>query len=643
MRGLPTPSGPLRGLPGAARRGGAAAAPFSPEQIPDAGFLFVAPWEGGNAPASVSAEAQNPAIVDGGSINTFTDWSGNARHADLAIGTAALWRTGANGIVNGAAYHAVSAVSYLLSESGMSLTGTPLTLVIVYQDTSGSGYLLGSTLSNGTTATNAPVIIDRAGGDVDFSSGADSFDFSAAFTGSHVLLHAQDASDLFGYLDGTQVYTKGSAPATIPSGNIIRRLFSTGSGSSRLAGKIGFAAAYPRKLSDTERDDLTAWLGDTFGIAVAAGFEIASPITRSIFQVQDGGSGTVRAEGPAPTVSALEARWNGGAWTSCQLSGGRWSVELPALPGRGALEVRTLDQSRLATIPNIMIGRKVAGWGQSNMFGSAQNFDDLSANLDISMFDPRPSPQPPMFGSLPRNQWTQASDKSCWPHYLETRRLADSISWGFVRFAIGSTRIAFWEPTAGPDPAGFGYTGIVYLLYFIDSVIRAEGYNPDSYDPNVDDLCCEEVFMQIGETDAQAGTSKTSFKSSLTAIAAYVRLRLGVGVRCSILQALPIPSYVPVLSRLEAIQAAVSEAVAEEESNASIDGRPSNLFLGPDFSGVTLADPPGDGIHWFNDAERDSQGEAWAAWPIASQLILDAGGDIVTDETGAALYTETTP
>ena len=590
--------------------GGSSPAPFSPEQIPDAGFLFVAPWEGGNAPDSVSAEAQNPTIVDGGSINTFTDWSGNARHADLAIGTAALWRTGANGIVNGAAYHAVSTVSYLLSESGMSLTGTPLTVVVVYQDTGSSGYLLGSTLSNGTTATNTPVIIDRAGGDVDFSSGADSFDFSAAFTGSHVLLHAQDASDLFGYLDGTQVYTKGGAPAAIPSGNIIRRLFSTGSGSSRLAGKIGFAAAYPRKLTDEERDDLTAWLGDTFGIAVAAGFSIASPAPYAVFHRSGPGAGVVRASGTydAGFISTMDARWSGGTWTPCTLSGGAWSVDVPGSEGTGMLEVRGNGGTFLSSIANVSLGRVVGGCGQSNMLGSSLNKFDYGANTSIGMYDPRPSPQTPMVDRTSGQVFGSAYDEGWLPEFLDTRETTDSIPWGVCRFAIGSTRMAFWTPSAAVDAAGFGF-GVQYYAELVRSCIASQGLNPATYDPLTDPPVIEAMLLQIGETDARSGTSKASFKASLNAFADGIMADLGVQTHVSVLQDLFATGYVSVEAQLIAIQDAVTECAAEN----------ANIVLGPDFSDVILdTDPPeGSGnVHFYTDTQVALAASRWAtAYP----------------------------
>lgn len=617
--------------------GGAPAIPFRADQLSPE-VMYHAPWEGGSEPEDLTIYAQNSGATNGTGLTRLTDWSGNARHAVSFLGSASFVEASV-GTAYG--YRSTGSASFGINEISELLFGssTDLTVVIVYNNT-GSGTLFGS--QTAANAATTPAIIDRSLGDVDWNSGADSFDFANPLSAdSNVLLHTQDASDAFGYLNGTQVYSKGGAPVSIPAGTTLARLFSAGTGSSRFSGNIGFFGVWFRKLTDTERDNLTAWLGDQFGITVAAGFEIASPVSRSVYQIQDDGTGLVRASGPLRGATSLQARWNGGAWNNCTIISGSWSVAIPSDVGRGDLEVRTPDGSRLASVPNVIVGRKIAGWGQSNMFGSAENFDDLSSNLDIALFDPRPSPQPPMFGSLPRNQWNPASDKSCWPRYLEVRAANDLIPWGFVRFAIGSTKIAFWEPDAGPDPAGFGYTGIEYLNTFINAVIEAEGHNPQTYDPDTDGICCEEVFMQIGETDAQAGTTKAAFKSSMVAIARYIRLRLGVPMRCSILQNLPVPSYVPVASQLEAIQDAVSEAVSEELILAGNEGRDPDILLGPDFSGVTLADPPGDGIHWYTDAERDSQGESWAAWPIESQLIYDESGDIVVDEGGNAIYTET--
>lgn len=593
---------------------GSGSAPFSPEQIPDAEVLYVMPWEGGNAPDSVAAEAQNPSITDGGSMNIQTDWSGNKRHASLAIGTAQLWRTPPNGIGDGAASVAAAGTSYTLANTGPATPlvygGTPITVVAVYQDTGGSGALFGSTTA--AAAATTPSILDRAGGDVDWNSGADSFDFDAAYTGAHVLLHTQDASDAFGYLDGTQVYTKGSAPNAIPVTNILTRVWSAGTGSSRLPGRFGFFAVYLRKLTDTERDNLTAWLGDTFGIAVAAGFSIASPAPYAVFNRSGAGSGVVRASGTYDSafISTMDARWSGGSWTPCTLAGGAWSVEVSGTEGTGTLEVRGNGGTFLGSIANVSLGRVVGGCGQSNMLGSSLNKFDFGANTSIGMYDPRPSPQPPMVSREVGQVFGSAYDEGWLPEFLNTRETTDSVPWGVCRFAIGSTRMAFWTPSAAVDAAGFGFS-VQYYAELVRACIAAQGLNPATYDPLTDPPVIEAMLLQIGETDARSGTSKADFKAALNAFADGIMADLGVKTHISILQDLFATGYVAVEAQLIAIQDAVTECAAEN----------ANIELGPDFSDVVLdTDPPesSGNVHFYTDAQVSLAASRWAtAYPGA--------------------------
>lgn len=100
MRGLPTSMGPARGLPGAARRGGVAAAPaFTPLDYSPL-RAYHAPWDfDGSAPSAVVARWQNSGVVDNDPLETWTDWSDQEAHAQQATGSKqARIRNAANGI-----------------------------------------------------------------------------------------------------------------------------------------------------------------------------------------------------------------------------------------------------------------------------------------------------------------------------------------------------------------------------------------------------------------------------------------------------------------------------------------------------------------------------------------------------------------
>lgn len=99
MRGLPA-TGPARGLPGAARRGGAAdASAFTPLEYSPL-RAYHAPWDfDGSAPAAVAARWQNSGIVDNDPVETWTDWSDQEAHAQQATGSKqARIRDAANGL-----------------------------------------------------------------------------------------------------------------------------------------------------------------------------------------------------------------------------------------------------------------------------------------------------------------------------------------------------------------------------------------------------------------------------------------------------------------------------------------------------------------------------------------------------------------
>lgn len=57
---------------------------FEPWGMDNLLLMLHAPYEGGNAPAAISGEAQNPTINAGDPVETATDWSGNGNHPTQA-------------------------------------------------------------------------------------------------------------------------------------------------------------------------------------------------------------------------------------------------------------------------------------------------------------------------------------------------------------------------------------------------------------------------------------------------------------------------------------------------------------------------------------------------------------------------------
>lgn len=53
---------------------------FAPWDMDNLLLMLHAPYEGGNAPAAISARDQNPTIIAGDPVQTATDWSGQGNH-----------------------------------------------------------------------------------------------------------------------------------------------------------------------------------------------------------------------------------------------------------------------------------------------------------------------------------------------------------------------------------------------------------------------------------------------------------------------------------------------------------------------------------------------------------------------------------
>lgn len=556
-----------------------------------------APWEGGLAPDNVSARAQNPAVTTGTVLTTLTEWSGNSDHYNNVFATGVTWTTNR---INGMPAFVCASQSY--SQSSPFALGANTTIIFVYNNNSGAtGFLY-----QGSTQ---PQLLARNTGTIEWYDTAGSASTTLVANTTHVVSRYISATDTISRLDGLQIDAEGSVHDYGAAG--ITRWLSSASGSSRLGGDMmGWLAI--QDITEAELLDVEAWCADQGAVVLAGqGYTIDTPIELTTYQRISTGNGEIRANGtydPA-VVFSLDARHNGGAWSPCTLAGGNWTIDLAATEATGNFDVRVNATASLQTVPNVSVGRVVAGIGQSNMFGSSENKFNNSANTSIAIYDPRPLPQSLMVARSTRDTWGAAYDEGWIPDYLQTRNTNDSVPWGMVRFAIGSTRIAFWEPTAAVDAAGLGYT-VQYYGEFIRAVIAAQGYDPVTYDPLTDNPVCEEVFIQIGESDARFGTTKAAFKASLSAIAAQIKTDLGasVNVRISVLQDLFTTGYVDTFAKLQAIQDAVTETVTED----------ANVSAGPDFSDVVLAKSPPEingNVHFYLDAEVALAAARWAVFP----------------------------
>lgn len=364
---------------------------------------------------------------------------------------------------------------------------------------------------------------------------------------------------------------------------------------------------------DGKLDLLVAW-GDALRDAViAAQIVIDFPATLATFQRQsNSGGGLIRARGTCSAkrgASGIEARWNGGAWVDCVVGGNEWSVEYVApADGTGDLEVRYKTLAHTASVEAISVGLVYGGTGQSNMFGSTDNFSDKSAHTpQVAIYERRYDGQAAMYPGASNNGWNRAESKAFAPEFLAQRATSTGSPCALVRCAIGSTRISFWlsDGTVNPD-----FSNQTPFDAFVRALCESQGLDPDTYDPVTGPKLCEFVLQQIGETDAAVGTSKANWEARITAFATDIHAKTGAPVYLSALQELP-ASYADPLD-LDDIQQGVSDAVAAEAAAASSEGRAQVLYAGPSFVGVDLiAGGSSDGVHWQTDTQLIDLATAW--------------------------------
>ena len=318
----------------------------------------------------------------------------------------------------------------------------------------------------------------------------------------------------------------------------------------------------------------------------------------------------VRARGTCDAQrgqQGIEARWNGGAWQDCAVSGSSWNIEYPApADGTGDLEVRYKNLSHTASVSLVSVGLVYGATGQSNMYGSTDNYHDGSDHTPhVAIYERRLAAVTAMTPGASNDGWNIARSKAFAPLFLEQRATATGLPCAMVRCSQGSTNIAFWLPGAGVN-----FDDVEAYEALRSSLIKSQGLNPDTYDPATGPKLCEFILQQIGETDAAQGTAEADWEARITQFATSIHEDTGAPVYLSTLQELP-TSYADA-SNLDAIQQGVADAVAAEAAAAASAGRSQVLYAGPSFAGVDLtASGSRDGVHWQTDAEALSLAAAW--------------------------------
>lgn len=193
--------------------------------------------------------------------------------------------------------------------------------------------------------------------------------------------------------------------------------------------------------------------------------------------------------------SAIEARFNGGAWSVIQSgpTGGTYSGTLPNQPsGNGLLEVRFANATAVTgSVDNVAIGAKVLFWGQSNFSGRANNPQTYTG--PSGWFHKYTVTNPIwQVGADPFDSGTV--NGSIFP--LLANLLVPHLNCpvGFIGVAQGSTQLSQWQ---------LGQTLNTRML----SYIASSGGND-----------IEVIASWIGEGDAGAATPEATFKSQYSAV-----------------------------------------------------------------------------------------------------------------------------
>ena len=240
MKGLPTLSGPSRGLPGAARRGGVAAVPWTPADLPD-----LALW--------LDADDASTITLNGSNVSQWDDKSGNGNNVAQATATnqPTYTASGLNGkpvlTFDGDWF---SSLSLSLPQFSVSLveTSTQNTAIIYYPVGFGAGGIsvggtfftqkfaingTGSLASTENSVLNAPTII---------------------FGGSNNL--------------GRQLSVNGNAPATDATAQSISQITigQRSDGFWQFFGTIAEAVLTNNLLSTDDRQKLEGYLAWKWGL-----------------------------------------------------------------------------------------------------------------------------------------------------------------------------------------------------------------------------------------------------------------------------------------------------------------------------------------------------------------------------------------
>lgn len=321
--------------------------------------------------------------------------------------------------------------------------------------------------------------------------------------------------------------------------------------------------------NDPEAESFWMWKAtyrDGAADVIRATIAIDKPRAYQVIQQDGAGQADIAINGwyRSGTPTAIEASWNGGAWTVIDAApaGGTFSGTLAGQSaGQGTLSVRFAnDVSITFSTLYVGIGDVFVVAGQSNAGVPATNAQSYShATLKAGVY----ATHNDRWYELANTAYNNTFDKACWP-LVATEFLDDQgVPVAFVPTAVGATTISQWQP------GGAYYNAMVAQATEVGGI--------------------KAVLWQQGESDAIAGTAEATYNSLLDALANGVQASLGVGLMACKIHTCT--TYTA--ENRDKVNNAIATAWGDN----------ANVLQGPDFSAYT----PDGNLHFETDADMQKQ------------------------------------
>jgi hypothetical protein len=298
---------------------------------------------------------------------------------------------------------------------------------------------------------------------------------------------------------------------------------------------------------------------------------------------RSGATGTIPVRGFAAGGVDIEARWNGGAWTTIATNvSGAYSGSFANVSGQGPVEIRIKNAPTIASTirANTGIGDVFIVAGQSNAGGQGTNLQGYShATLKAGLFgndyiwrelvDPTDSIV---------NQYDAVSQDgnalgSAWPLLATLHMAATGVPCAFVPCALTSTAITLWLPGASHTDRATLYGSMVTRALLTGAKV---------------------VLWWQGETDAVNSMSQATYSGHLVTIANAVQADLGV-------------KLMP--CKLQNCSGATAPNQANINNAIGANWGVGNVLAGPDFTDIASD----DAFHLKTDAKLLTAAQRWWA------------------------------